>query len=120
MKSGPRSSDPLSAAKQEILLKEQALQRKMEEARKRLDSAPERVKKEKEKQRSLQRIEAVTAASPEYFSRVKQHRRDDSSLGARPPRRKLRAHQREGQVKFLVLCLIFAIILILLWQAMPN
>lgn len=119
MKSSPRTPSNLSAAKREILLKEQALQRELEEAKKRLKSAPERVKKEKEKQRTLQRVEATTTASAEYLGRVKQYRGRDLG-GGRETRRTLRVHQREGKIKFVVLCLVFLIILALLWQAMPS
>ncbi len=119
MKPSPRRTDLLSAAKKEIQLKEEALRQKMEEARKRLESAPDRIKKEKEKQRTLQRIEAVTTANPEYFSRVKQYRSRELR-GDPSPRKRLRVHQREGKIKFLVLCMVFIIILALLWQAMPG
>jgi hypothetical protein len=119
MKSSPRPSNQLSLAKREIQLKEQDLQRKMEEARKRLESAPERIKKEKEKQRTLQRIEATTTASAEYYTRVR-HQRGRDVGGGREMRRSLRAHQREGKIKFLILCMVFVIILVLLWQSMPG
>lgn len=119
MKSSSRPSSKLSLAKQEIQLKELDLKRQMDEARKRLESAPERVKKEKEKQRTLQRIEATTTASAEYYSRVRHHRGRDVG-GGREMRRSLRAHQREGKVKFLILCMVFVIILMLLWHSMPS
>lgn len=117
----PASGKPtgrLSAAQRELLRKEEELRRKEAELQKRLKKLPEEIQQKRDKQRQAQRMLVTTVALAEYRNRI--HRQPGRTPLGHAPARTLRSHRSQGKVKFLVLCMIFVLILLLLWRVMPT
>jgi hypothetical protein len=113
-----KASSGLSAAQKELLRKEEELRRKELEIQKRIAKLPEELKEKREKQRKAQRMEVTTVAIGEYRNRI--HRQPGRSPLGQAPTRTLRSHRSQGKIKFLVLCMIFVLLMLLLWRVMPT
>jgi predicted RNase H-like nuclease (RuvC/YqgF family) len=116
-KNGPRSARRMTAEQLELERKQKELRRKEELLKARLKGLPAEIKEKEDKRRELMRMQVTTAARGEYLAR-KQHLpgAGDAEVA---PRRRLRAQQREGKIKFLILCLIFVTLFLLLLRVMP-
>jgi chromosome segregation ATPase len=114
---GSKSPSALTAAQKELLRKEEELRRKEEEIQKRIAKLPEELKEKREKQRKQQRMEVTTVAIGEYRNRI--NRQPGRSAMGQTPTRVLRSHRSQGKIKFLVLCMIFILLMLLLWRVMP-
>lgn len=119
MKPTRKISSKLTAAQKELLRQEEEVRRRELELQQQLRQLPQQLRKKKEKERALQRIDATTEARGEYLTRVRHERASGNASASRPPRR-LRTQQKQGKVKFVILCLIFLGLLIALLSVMPG
>lgn len=119
MKPTRKISNKLTAAQKELLRQEEEVRRRELELQQQLKQLPDKLRKKKEKERALQRMEVTTAARGEYIARVMHQRGRDNPDSQRPPRR-LRTQQKQGKIKFVILCLIFLGLLIALLSVMPG
>jgi hypothetical protein len=111
------SASGLTAAQKELLRKEEELEKQEAAIKKRLAKLPEELKEKREKERKRQRMEVTTVAIGEYRNRI--HRQPGRAPLGASPSRVLRSQRNQGKIKFLVLCMIFLLLLILLWRVMP-
>jgi hypothetical protein len=116
-KNGNGESRRLTAAQLELARQEEEIRRKAEEVQARLKVLPAQMKEKEEKRREMMRMQVSTVARGEYLAR-KQHQpgRGDGEV---MPRRRLRMQQRQGKIKFLILCMIFVVLFFLLLRVMP-
>ncbi len=115
MKPSRKPSTQLAAEQRKLQLAEEDLRKKERELQKKIKAIPAIVREKREETRTMQRIYATTTAQAEYITRV-QHQRG----GGGPSRRPLRTAQRRGKWQFLILCVIFITLVVLLWYALPS
>lgn len=109
-----RKATGLTEAQKELQRIEEEIRRKEAALKERLEKIPAEAKKRRAEERRLQRVDTSTAAVGEIH-----HRRGSRGSSAPPAHSRLRKDRNQGKVKFLVLCLIFILLLIILWRAMP-
>ena len=119
MKPTRKISNKLTAAQKELLRQEEEMKRRELELQQQLKQLPEKLRQKREKERQKQRMEVTTAARGEYLSRVMHQRIREDSSGSKKPR-SLRIQQKQGKIKFLILCIIFLTLLITLLRVMPG
>ena len=110
-----RKATGLTEAQKEIERMEEEIRRQEAALKQRLEKIPAEIQKRRAEERRMQRVETTTMAYGELHPR-----RGARSRNQPPSGRVLRRERHQGKTKFLVLCLIFVLILILLWRVMPT
>jgi len=112
----PSRSPRLTAEERRLQKEAEELRRKEQELEKRLRALPARMEAKRSRERELARLRAETSPPSISLNGVR------GSRAGRHPSRHAPLPARELQnarIKFLVLCLILATIVILLWRAIP-
>lgn len=112
----PNRPARLTAEERRLQKEAEELRRKQQELEKHLRSLPARIEAKKSRERELARLRAETASPAISLSGNR------SLRGGRQPARRAHLPARElhnARIKFIVLCLILAMIVILLWRAIP-
>lgn len=108
-----RKAVALTEEQKELERQQEEIRQKEAALRQRLQKLPVEVKKRREEARRIQRVDTTTVA----YGEIQQRR---SLRGSAGPRRGLRKDRNQGRIQFLVLCLVFLLLLILLWRVMPS
>lgn len=109
-------STKLSAEERRLQREQQELLRREEELQRELRTLPARIEERKVRERQYAKLRAEAAAPAISLGGGR------STRGSRPAHREKRLRGRELQnarIKFLVLCLILASLVIMLWRAIP-
>jgi hypothetical protein len=114
-----KAEDPLRLEKKRLLEEQEKLIREQERARRLIEEAPRRLEQLKRKQREPIKIHLSTArAGQKTFGMPHDKFRDDASTPRRPRLRK--ADRNIAKLQFVVFVVILAVILFMVWRAVPT
>jgi len=112
-----RSPSPFDEHVQRLQAEQERLQREMAAAEKALRRKPKAVRPKATPNRQF-KLNNVTALE---LPRPPDHLIPGASdRGRRRPTRRRKTDARQAQVKFLVLCLLLAVVLVFLWRQLPG
>ena len=113
----PFRSDKISAEENKLLKQQEELRRKEEALQRKLRALPAQIQERKNIERERAKMRAV--AAPEAISLGSAARGRPRSAKSPTKRRTRVGEAQSARIKFLVLCLILAMFVILLWRTIP-
>jgi hypothetical protein len=116
---GRKADDPLVAEQRRLLEAQEALLREQERARRVIEEAPKRLKQIKQRQRDPIRLNLNPGRpAQKTFGLPHDKFRTEETAEPRKPRKR-KAERNLARLQFVVLCVILAVIVLLLWSAIP-
>jgi hypothetical protein len=114
-----KADDPLRLEQKRLLDEQEALIRKQEEARRVIEDAPRRLQQLKKRQREPIVINLkATRSGQKTFGQP--HDKYRETAGQPRPRRKRKTERNIAKLQFIILCVIFLVITLMVWRVIPR
>ena len=114
-----KADSPLLAEQQRLLAEQEALLRRQEQARRVIEDAPRKLQQLKKRQREPIVINLKTTRAGQKSFNVPHDKLRTADEAPRRPRPR-KAERNLAKLQFIILCLIFFGILVMVWHAIPQ